>query len=107
MSALRILFIGGNGTISAASSRLALERGHELTLLNRGVSNGSAEDLVSSVVRAWDAQGNIDPVRSSGEGRGVKPLLVAPSMNTAMWAHPVTAQQLEVLESGSAVTVEA
>lgn len=36
--ALRILFIGGNGTISAASSRLAVARGHDLTLLNRGES---------------------------------------------------------------------
>lgn len=40
MAALRILFIGGNGTISAAASRLAIARGHELTLLNRGVSGG-------------------------------------------------------------------
>lgn len=39
--ALRLLFIGGNGTISAASSRLAIERGHDLTLLNRGVSASS------------------------------------------------------------------
>ncbi|ACQ78667.1 NAD-dependent epimerase/dehydratase [Beutenbergia cavernae DSM 12333] len=41
MAALRVLFIGGNGTISAASSRLAIERGHDLTLLNRGVSAAS------------------------------------------------------------------
>lgn len=41
MSALRILFIGGNGTISSASSRLAIQRGHDLTLLNRGVSAAS------------------------------------------------------------------
>ena len=27
---MRILFIGGNGTISAHSSRLAVEQGHEL-----------------------------------------------------------------------------
>lgn len=40
MAALGILFIGGNGTISAAASRLAIARGHELTLLNRGVSGG-------------------------------------------------------------------
>ncbi|MBI5160886.1 MAG: NAD-dependent epimerase/dehydratase family protein [Micrococcales bacterium] len=44
MSALRILFIGGNGIISAASSRLVLERGHDLTLLNRGVSEASPDD---------------------------------------------------------------
>ncbi|RXZ67388.1 NAD-dependent epimerase/dehydratase family protein [Agromyces albus] len=36
--ALRVLFIGGNGIISSASSALAVERGHELTLLNRGTS---------------------------------------------------------------------
>ena len=33
---MKILFIGGTGTISAACSRLALARGFELTLLNRG-----------------------------------------------------------------------
>lgn len=33
-----MLFIGGNGTISSAVSRLAVERGVDLTLLNRGSS---------------------------------------------------------------------
>ena len=33
---LRILFIGGTGLISSASSALALSRGHDVTLLNRG-----------------------------------------------------------------------
>lgn len=33
---MRILFIGGTGIISGASTRLALERGEELWLLNRG-----------------------------------------------------------------------
>jgi nucleoside-diphosphate-sugar epimerase len=33
------LFIGGNGIISSSVSKLALERGIELTLLNRGVSD--------------------------------------------------------------------
>src|SRR5436305_6687553 len=32
----RILFIGGSGVISAASVRLAVERGHQVTVLNRG-----------------------------------------------------------------------
>jgi len=36
MAALRVLIIGGNGIISASASRLALERGMSLTLLNRG-----------------------------------------------------------------------
>jgi nucleoside-diphosphate-sugar epimerase len=38
MAALRVLFIGGNGIISAYCSRLAVELGIELTLLNRGTS---------------------------------------------------------------------
>ncbi len=33
---MKILFIGGTGIISSACSRLAIERGHELYLLNRG-----------------------------------------------------------------------
>ncbi|MBX3100591.1 MAG: NAD-dependent epimerase/dehydratase family protein [Salinibacterium sp.] len=36
--AQRMLFIGGNGTISSAVSALAVERGVDLTLLNRGTS---------------------------------------------------------------------
>jgi nucleoside-diphosphate-sugar epimerase len=35
---MKILFIGGTGTISSACSELALGRGHELFLLNRSVS---------------------------------------------------------------------
>lgn len=33
---MKILFIGGTGTISSACARLAVERGFDLTLLNRG-----------------------------------------------------------------------
>jgi nucleoside-diphosphate-sugar epimerase len=39
MSAPRVLFIGGNGIVSSASSRLAVEQGFDLTLLNRGRSS--------------------------------------------------------------------
>lgn len=39
MSALTALFIGGNGIISSAVSRLAIERGVDLTLLNRGTES--------------------------------------------------------------------
>lgn len=38
MSALRVLFIGGSGVISSACARLAVERGIDLHVLNRGVS---------------------------------------------------------------------
>lgn len=36
--ALRVLFLGGPGIISSACARLAVERGLELTVVNRGVS---------------------------------------------------------------------
>src|SRR5690606_1276727 len=36
---MKILFIGGTGTISSACSELAIERGFELFLLNRGHSD--------------------------------------------------------------------
>jgi nucleoside-diphosphate-sugar epimerase len=36
MASLKVLFIGGTGIISSASAQLALERGVELTVLNRG-----------------------------------------------------------------------
>ena len=35
---MRVLFIGGTGLISSACAELALQRGHELTLLNRSSS---------------------------------------------------------------------
>ncbi|GAA1747117.1 NAD-dependent epimerase/dehydratase family protein [Agromyces humatus] len=63
---LRILFIGGNGTISGASSDLAVQRGYDLTLLNRGRSSqrmpitgtrhltGDAEDAASIAAAIGD-----------------------------------------------------
>jgi nucleoside-diphosphate-sugar epimerase len=46
---MKVLFIGGTGTISTAISRLALEKGDELFLLNRGnrnnVLSGRAEEI--------------------------------------------------------------
>jgi len=35
-TALKVLFIGGTGTVSSAYSQLTMERGIELTLVNRG-----------------------------------------------------------------------
>jgi nucleoside-diphosphate-sugar epimerase len=40
MPGLRVLFLGGTGIISSACSRLAAERGIELSVLNRGQSTG-------------------------------------------------------------------
>ena len=56
---MKVLFIGGTGTISTASTKLALARGFDLTLLNRGsesrevpdgarVINGDIRDLTSA-----------------------------------------------------------
>ncbi|HEY2278479.1 MAG TPA: NAD-dependent epimerase/dehydratase family protein [Streptosporangiaceae bacterium] len=38
MASLKVLFIGGSGIISSASSRLAVERGIDLYVLNRGTT---------------------------------------------------------------------
>lgn len=54
-----------------------------------------ADNLLLSVVRAWDTTGEID---GGGEKGKKKRIIVAPAMNTAMWRHPVTAKQLSVLE---------
>lgn len=51
---LSLLFIGGSGVISAAAARLAVSRGHRLTVLNRGQSRlrdlpAGAESLTADV----------------------------------------------------------
>ncbi|KAJ6650576.1 hypothetical protein lerEdw1_005938 [Lerista edwardsae] len=46
------------------------------------IANGLCDNLLTCVVRAWDLR---------------KPLLFCPAMNTAMWEHPITAQQVERL----------
>uniref|UniRef100_A0A8C5QXL4 Phosphopantothenoylcysteine decarboxylase n=1 Tax=Leptobrachium leishanense TaxID=445787 RepID=A0A8C5QXL4_9ANUR len=46
------------------------------------ISSGICDNLLSCVVRAWDLK---------------KPLLFCPAMNTAMWNHPITEQQLAQL----------
>ena len=46
------------------------------------MANGFADNLLTSVVRAWDRQ---------------KPMLVAPAMNTHMLEHPATGEHLATL----------
>ena len=56
------------------------------------ITTGVADNLLLSVVRAWDTTGEI-------EGREeAKRIVVAPAMNTAMWRHPITVKQIKVLE---------
>jgi phosphopantothenoylcysteine decarboxylase len=52
---------------------------------------GLSDNLLTSVVRAWDTTGEI-------EGRKTKRILVAPSMNTGMWRQPITTRSIRVLE---------
>ncbi|XP_001379746.1 phosphopantothenoylcysteine decarboxylase isoform X1 [Monodelphis domestica] len=47
------------------------------------VASGICDNLLTCVIRAWDR---------------AKPLLFCPAMNTAMWEHPVTAQNVEQLK---------
>ncbi|KAK0720768.1 flavoprotein-domain-containing protein [Lasiosphaeris hirsuta] len=53
------------------------------------IVNGMSDNLLTSVIRAWDTDAAID-------GRQ-KVIAVAPAMNSAMWRHPVTAKQIRVL----------
>ena len=55
------------------------------------ITFGFADNLLLSVVRAWDTTGEI-------EGSKKKRIVVAPAMNTAMWKHPVTKKQMKVLQ---------
>ncbi|WP_369069776.1 SDR family oxidoreductase [Kineococcus terrestris] len=50
MSALRTLFIGGSGIISSACVAEAVERGHEVTVLNRGSGRRDLPEAVERVV---------------------------------------------------------
>lgn len=49
---MQLLFIGGTGLISSASTRLALERGHRVTLLNRGQTGHTPPPPGAEVVHA-------------------------------------------------------
>ncbi|KAK6858769.1 phosphopantothenoylcysteine decarboxylase protein [Apiospora arundinis] len=87
------------------------------------IVNGMANGILTSVVRAWDARGELDTDvtqlqqhqqqsdgaaantngnatngTSSSRVKRTKHILVAPAMNTAMWRHPITAKQVRVLE---------
>ncbi|TKA49175.1 hypothetical protein B0A54_01251 [Friedmanniomyces endolithicus] len=69
------------------------------------VALGMSDNLVTSVVRAWDATGVLDAAREGVplpyEGR--KGIMVAPAMNTAMWHHPVTTEHMRRLAEDWAV----
>lgn len=53
---------------------------------------GIADNLLLSVVRAWDTTGEIEGSKEA------KRIVLAAAMNTAMWKHPITKKQLRILE---------
>ncbi len=53
------------------------------------ISGGFSDNLLTSVIRAWD----INPMNSKRAR-----IIVAPAMNSSMWAHPITAKQIRLLE---------
>ncbi|KAM3473976.1 hypothetical protein MY5147_004504 [Beauveria neobassiana] len=55
------------------------------------IAAGMCDDLLSSVIRAWDTR------RAA--------IVVAPSMNTLMWEHPLTEKHLDTLRSWPWFTV--
>ena len=48
------------------------------------LANGICDNLLTSIVRAWDVR---------------KPIFLAPAMNTQMWNHPITEKHCEILSS--------
>lgn len=67
------------------------------------MANGISDNLLLSVIRAWDTTGMVDMRR--------KYIMIAPAMNTAMWRHPITNKHLKNIQQdwidgeGSLVTV--
>ena len=51
---MKILFVGGTGNISTAVSRLAVDRGHQLHLLNRGKRESEVRGARSIVADIHD-----------------------------------------------------
>lgn len=63
------------------------------------IALGLSDNLVTSVVRAWDTTGMIDEPRNNlrHDYGDKKVIMVAPAMNTAMWQHPITSTHMKVL----------
>ncbi|KAJ2895936.1 flavoprotein [Zalerion maritima] len=67
------------------------------------ICNGICDNLLTSIVRAWDTDGTVDAAPNPATGsdevqRKKKRIVLAPAMNTAMWRHPVTKKQVQQLE---------
>jgi len=59
------------------------------------ISNGICDNLLTSVIRAWQVEAEPDSSSDTEvPGSVQKRIIVAPAMNTAMWRHPLTALHL-------------
>ena len=56
-------------------------------------ANGLCDDTLSCVFRAWEFNNTVQ------KNNIIKPVLVAPAMNTAMYNHPLTKQQLTTIQN--------
>uniref|UniRef100_A0A7S0L099 Flavoprotein domain-containing protein n=1 Tax=Asterionellopsis glacialis TaxID=33640 RepID=A0A7S0L099_9STRA len=54
------------------------------------IANGLCDDTLSCVLRAWN-------FTTTSPATRIKPLIVAPAMNTAMWDHPITQHQFQTI----------
>lgn len=71
------------------------------------ITGGFSDNLLTSVVRAWDPTGQLEESsQEPGLPRLKKRIIVAPAMNTAMWRHPITKSQIKVLEKDWGVREE-
>ncbi|KAL9604086.1 MAG: hypothetical protein Q9179_001975 [Wetmoreana sp. 5 TL-2023] len=57
------------------------------------ITTGLSDNLLLSIVRAWDTTGVTED-----RLRAAKRIIVAPAMNTAMWLHPITRKQIKTLQ---------
>lgn len=71
------------------------------------ISNGLCDDTLSCILRAWNYGHKSSSSSSSSIGKIIpknmdasksKPIILAPAMNTAMWDHPLTEQQLQTMK---------
>jgi phosphopantothenoylcysteine decarboxylase len=64
-------------------------------------ATGFCDDPLSCCMRAWDMGHNGHNALSSTIQRKLKPIILAPAMNTVMWNHPLTRRQLKEIQSFS------
>jgi phosphopantothenoylcysteine decarboxylase len=68
------------------------------------LASGLCDDTLSCVARAWwwTLQTNSTPTAATiltSPSRRMKPVVLAPAMNTGMWEHPLTRQHLNAVRS--------